>query len=251
MIEAGSLTIAAFFVGFLVGLTGVGGGAIMTPLLIIVFSVQPVVAIATDLIFATITKSASVVVHVKNSSVHWGLARAMWKGSVPGAILGSLFLVFVGGGFTLILTTFLIFVLLATAVSMLRTPKRLLESNWRPSPVVSGAGLGFSVATTSIGAGALGMAILRNRIGDANPRLLVGTDVVHAIPITVIAGLTYGSAGLVDAQLLLTLLIGSIPGVFLGAALTGKMPTTMLRKALGSVILVAALGLILKTMDVI
>lgn len=248
MLEQLPLIIVAVVVGLLVGLTGVGGGAIMTPVLIVFFSIQPVVAIATDLVFATLTKLVSTLVHSGQGSVNWMAAREIWRGSIPGAITGILVVLTVGSMFDAVLTTLLVLVLVYTSYSMFRSKGasgRLFDS--KSSTSAGGAFIGFAVATTSVGAGALGMALLRAKLGDRNPKQLVGTDIVHAIPVALVAGSTYAFAGFMDIELLLVLLAGSIPGVLVGSLLVGRIDASWLRKFLGAVLLVAAAGILLKT----
>jgi uncharacterized protein len=242
------LILAAAVVGVLVGLTGVGGGAIMTPVLIIFFSVQPVVAIATDLVFATITKLISTFVHAGHGSVDWRTARELWRGSIPGVLIGVFLVLLVGFQFEEILSGLLVLILLFTGYSLIRSgglsSKRLKGSI---GTAVASGFIGFSVAVTSVGAGALGMALLRAKLGDGNPRQLVGTDVVHAIPIALIAGSTYAFAGFVDIQLLVLLLLGSIPGAVTGSLFARRVDAGSLRTLLGAVLLVAAAGIAMKS----
>jgi hypothetical protein len=242
--------VSAFFVGALVGLTGVGAGAVMTPLLILVFSVSPAVAIATALVFATVTKLFSAAVHLRRDSVDWAAARSIWKGSIPGVFSGIAVVVYVGVQFDFLLTLFLALVIISTSLSMLR-PVRF-EGRAKGLSSLFGRGfIGFSVATTSVGAGALGMVLLRRQIGDESPKKLVGTAIVHSIPIALIAGLTYGAGGLVDLELLLVILLGSIPGALLGSRFTDRVRPEFLRKVLAIVLLVAAGALLRNLMGAI
>jgi uncharacterized protein len=154
-----------------------------------------------------------------------------------------------GLSFDFVLTTLLFLVLLYTSYSLLRSSGvsgRLFDSPAKTT--TSGVFIGFAVATTSVGAGALGMALLRAKLGDQNPRQLVGTDIVHAIPIALIAGSTFAFAGFMDLELLLLSLAGSIPGVLLGSLLVGKIDAPLLRRILGVVLAVAAVGVLLKVL---
>ena len=249
MFEQLPLVLAAAAVGLLVGLTGVGGGAIMTPVLIIFFTAQPVVAIATDLLFATITKLVSTLVHSRQGSVNWKAASDIWRGSIPGVLIGILVVLTVGSQFDFVLTTLLVLVLIYTSYSMLRSsgaPGTRFDS--KVGTAAGGGFIGFAVATTSVGAGALGMALLRAKLGDQNPRQLVGTDIVHSIPIALIAGSTYAFAGFMDFELLMWMLVGSIPGVLAGSFLTAKIDAGWMRKFLGGVLALAAAGVLIKAL---
>lgn len=236
------IVLTAFFVGGLVGITGVGGGAVMTPALIIFFGMPPVVAIATDLVFATITKLVASIIHSKAGSVDWTVAKRIWFGSIPGTVIGIGLLIYLANEFVLAINILLFLLLVITAVSMLvsigvsKTPSNRL-------PIIGGGFIGFAVATTSVGAGAMGMALLRSFMGDGDPKKLVATDIVHAIPIALIAGVSYFFAGFFDWGLLVNLLIGSLPGVVIGSMLVAKINASYLRKLLAVVLLMAAIGI--------
>lgn len=245
----------ALAVGVLVGLTGVGAGAAMTPALVGIFGVPLPVAIATDLIFATITKAIGVFVHGRAGQVDWRLAKRLWVGSIPGVAVGSILLI---GFVTVDQTRWLLWLLLAfvlfTSVTLLLRGFRPTRSKVR-NPAVSsgrwlgplgGAGIGLGVSLTSVGAGVLGMALLvKLSPQDTPPQRLVASDLVHAIPIALIAGTSYAFSGLVDLHLLLELIIGSTPGVIVGAAASGKIPPRALNVMLG--VFLATLSLVLVT----
>ena len=237
-----AIVLTAFFVAGIVGLTGVGGGAVMTPVLILGFGIEPVVAIATDLIFATVTKLVASVLHSKSGSIDWGVAKKIWRGSIPGTFIGILLLVYLANEFVLAVSLLLAALLMITAVSMVVSIGVVKRSNNR-LPLLGGGFIGFAVATTSVGAGAMGMALLRSLIGDKDPRRLVGTDIIHAIPIALIAGVSYSFAGFFDFSLLLNLLLGSLPGVVIGSMFVSKINASLLRKILAVVLMVAAIGI--------
>jgi len=251
------LVAVSLAVGILVGLTGVGAGAIMTPVLVGFFGVSLPVAIATDLIFATITKLVGVPFHHRNGSINWPIARNLWLGSIPGTIIGVIVVVFFASrGDTQWLMWPLVAVVFITAVTLgLRAirphgdssnsePHRELHPALGPA---GGFGVGSAVALTSVGAGALGMALLvRLAPPGVKPRELVGTDLVHAIPIALIAGAAYGAAGLVSLPLLVTLLIGSLPGVVLGSLWSARAPSRFLYALLALVLLTAGVFVLLK-----
>ena len=236
------IVLIAFLVGGLVGITGVGGGAVMTPVLILLFGIPPVVAIATDLVFATMTKLVASVIHSKAGSIDWSAAKRIWKGSIPGTLLGILLLVYLANEFVFVINILLALLLVVTAVSML-VSIGVSKSSRNRLPIAGGGFIGFAVATTSVGAGAMGMALLRSLIGDRDPKKLVGTDIVHAIPIALIAGVSYFFAGFFDLGLLANLLLGSIPGVVFGSLVVSKINAVYLRKLLAVVLIVAAIGI--------
>lgn len=236
------IVLTAFLVGGLVGITGVGGGAVMTPVLILFFGIPPVVAIATDLVFATITKLVASVIHSKAGSIDWAVAKRIWRGSLPGTLFGILLLVYLANEFVFVINILLALLLIVTAVSMLISVG-VSKSSGNRLPVIGGGFIGFAVATTSVGAGAMGMALLRSLIGDKDPKKLVGTDIVHAIPIALIAGVSYFFAGFFDAGLFANLLLGSIPGVVIGSLVVSKINAVYLRKLLAVVLIIAAIGI--------
>lgn len=245
---AGTLT------GFVVGLTGVGGGALLTPILLIFFGVSPTTAIATDLWFAAITKLVGARVHHTNGNVDWQVAKRLWLGSLPMALL-IVVIVSLGAQVAKVdwLTKAIGVVVLITAIGLLVAPKLVAYARGRriaqperfkaiqlASTVVSGSGVGLCVALTSVGAGALGSVMLLYLYPlRMTPHRLVATDIVHAIPLAVVAGLGYLFAGMVDWRMLVSLLAGSIPAVLLGSMLVGKIPGRGVQVALALVLLAA------------
>jgi uncharacterized protein len=251
---AGALT------GFVVGLTGVGGGALMTPILLIVFGVSPTTAIATDLWFAAITKLAAVRVHHANGHVDWQVAKRLWVGSLPMALL-IVVVVSMGAQVAKVdwLTQAIGVVVLITAIGLLAAPRLATYArNRRVSQpmkfkalqpaltVVSGAVLGLCVALTSVGAGALGSVMLLYLYPlRMTPHKLVATDIVHAIPLAIVAGIGYLFAGMVDWLMLASMLAGSIPAVLVGSVLAGKITGRWIQVALALVLGVAGVKVLL------
>ncbi len=245
---AGALT------GFVVGLTGVGGGALMTPILLIFFGVSPTTAIATDLWFAAITKLVGARVHHTNGNVDWQVTKRLWLGSLPMALL-IVVIVSLGAQVAKVdwLTKAIGIVVLITAIGLLVAPKLVAYARGRrigqperfkaaqPAlTVMSGGVLGLCVALTSVGAGALGSVMLLYLYPlRMAPHRLVATDIVHAIPLAVVAGLGYLFAGMVDWWMLASLLVGSIPTVLLGSLLAGKIQGRAVQLALALVLMVA------------
>lgn len=251
---AGALT------GFVVGLTGVGGGALMTPILLLFFGVPPQTAVATDLWFAAITKTVALPLHQRGDRVDWQVARRMWAGSLPASVaMVTLVAAGVATGKIAWLSTAVGVAVLVAAIGLLLAPvlqgharaRRIAEperfKSRQPSlTVMAGAVLGALVSLTSVGAGALGttlmLAIYPLRM---TPQRLIATDIAHAIPLAVVGGSGYLIAGLVDGRMLLSMLAGSVPAVLLGSVLAARLSATWLRGALALVLALAALKTLL------
>lgn len=252
--------LAGLGVGLVVGLTGVGGGALMTPILVLIFGVAPATAVGTDLWFAAVTKMFGGAVHHRRGSVDWPVLRLLCMGSLPAAAL-TLYGLHRSGASQMkqgLILDLLGAVLMLTAGAMVfkrqthALGKRLrinaAERLRRVQPaltVLAGAVLGLLVTLTSVGAGALGAAMLVYlypvRMTSAR---LVGTDIVHAIPLTLLAGSGHALMGHVDVGLLGQLLAGSIPGVLIGSTLGSKAPERLLRRAIALVLVLVGLKLV-------
>jgi uncharacterized membrane protein YfcA len=254
------LILAGFLVGVLVGLTGVGGGALMTPLLLLIFGVAPVTAIGTDLWFAAITKMAAGKMHHTKGLIDWYVLRYLWAGSLPASIIMILLM---RNGFVALDVSFLkmavAIAILITAMSMLFQKQlhglgkhlRISDAQhfkkWQPFlTVIAGVILGGLVTLTSIGAGAVGVVMLTYLYPlRLTPARLVATDIVHAIPLAMFAGMGHLFIGNIDFGLLGWLLIGSIPGVLIGATLSSKLPQAPLRKAIAAALSLVAIKLLI------
>jgi len=247
-------------IGFLVGLTGVGGGSLMAPLLILVFGFNPAVAVGTDLWFAAITKCFGGAMHRRFGSPDWQVIRRLAIGSVPAAIVTLLWLGLYKGGRldTEILLWLLGFVLLLTAV-LIPMKDRLIEPairvrntfgpnlrrNQMAATVIGGAFVGCLVALTSVGAGALVAAMLMIIYPlRLDTKSVVGTDIVHAIPLALVAAIGHSWLGNVDWMLLGQLLIGSVPGIIAGSFAAGRVNDKLVRYALAAMLGFTALKLI-------
>jgi uncharacterized membrane protein YfcA len=240
--------LAGFLVGVLVGFTGVGGGALMTPLLVFLFGIAPQTAIGTDLLFAAITKGFGGWVHGTRGSIDWLVLRRLSMGSLPAAILTLLLIRYFppDKGLKALLLPALGVALVLTSVAMLFQPRlhRLGQRLRTTAPdrfkgaqpgltVAAGVLLGFLVTLTSVGAGALGVVMLVYLYPyRLTPAKLVGTDIAHAIPLTLVAGLGHLSLGNVNFGLLGGLLLGSIPGIILGSRLSIKVNSRYVRNAI-------------------
>lgn len=252
-----SYILSGFLVGMLVGVTGVGGGSLMTPLLVFMFGFQPAVAVGTDLLFAAITKTSGVWVHHdKHGSVDWKVVGIMSIGSLPFAVI-TIFvikhLMSIGRETSGLITYSLGIALILTACALLirsyltRNTEREVENGsisrgrFRqmqiPATILTGAILGVLVTLSSVGAGAMGTIAILFLYPKMSTLKVVGTDLAHAIPLTAIAGIGHWSLGHVDFVLLGSLLIGSVPGIWIGSHLSARIPEKVLRPILASILL--------------
>jgi uncharacterized membrane protein YfcA len=243
--------VAGLLVGFVVGLTGVGGGSLMTPILLW-FGIPPTTAVGTDLLYAAFTKMGGVFVHHKKNNINWSITGWLSLGSVPAALLTLWILHRVKTDITAIndiIKYSLGWALLFTSVAVLFKKKLLVfsqkhagdkfhsESKTQNTLTVGiGILLGATVSLTSIGAGALGTVTLFFLYPLlATPRL-VGTEIAHAVPLTLVAGLGHATMGNLDLSLLGQLLMGSLPGIFIGSMLSEKVPDLFLRNAIAGML---------------
>ncbi len=241
---------SGFLVGGLVGLTGVGGGALMTPLLVLLFHFHPSTAVGTDLLYASATKSVGATVHGANRTVDWGITGRMALGSVPAtaatvALLYGLHLR--GDAASRLISTVLGATLLLTSVTLLfrRHIFAFAASHAiAPGPratavstVILGAVLGCLITLSSVGAGAIGVTVLIFLYPKMPVARIVGSDIAHAVPLTLIAGAGHWFMGSVDLGLLGSLLVGSIPGIILSSLLTARIPERLLRPILATTLL--------------
>ena len=248
--------LAGFGVGAIVGMTGVGGGSLMTPLLLTVFKLNPAVAIGTDLFFASITKTAGSVSHHNAGHVDWRITRLLLAGSIPASLatIGVMHFTGITKGWASALTFSLGIALLLTAVTVafkqvwqtlgVRLERWLPEHRKPLLTVLCGLLLGVLVSLSSIGAGAIGATLIMLLYPRLASHRIVGTDIAHAVPLTLVAGLGHASLGHVDWPLLSELLLGSIPGIWLGAQLTRKMPEKLVRALLCISLVTAGLKVI-------
>ena len=240
-------------VGVLVGLTGVGGGSLMTPLLILLFGIHPTTAVGTDLLYASATKTVGTGVHGFKRTVQWGIVWRLALGSVPATAI-TLWVLSQqakhAASINPLITTALGWALIATAIAILfrkTIVDFVLKRTGELEPgrvtwltVLLGAILGVLVSLTSVGAGALGMTVLLILYPKMDVAKLVGSDIAHAVPLTLLAGLGHWMIGGVDWGLLVSLLCGSIPGIIIGSLLAARTPDGVLRPLLaGTLALVA------------
>lgn len=264
-------TVSGLFVGFLVGLTGVGGGSLMTPLLVFLFGFKPAVAVGTDLLFAAITKTGGVWVHHgKHNSVDWKIVGCLSMGSLPASAVTLYMLknltaagTEISGMITYSLGIALILTACALLVrsAMLQWSKKMgqidddrsTEDNAArfkrfhvPVTMLVGIVLGVLVTLSSVGAGALGTVALLFLYPKMTTVKIVGTDLAHAIPLTAVAGLGHFGLGNVDLVLLGSLLMGSLPGIWIGSHLSAKIPEKVLRPILATLLLLIGVKFVLQ-----
>jgi hypothetical protein len=246
-------TISGFGVGLLVGLTGVGGGSLMTPLLILLFGIHPTTAVGTDLLYAAVTKSAGSAVHGLNRTVDWRIVRRLAAGSVPMTIVTIACLSYFdikGDGARHLIGGVLAFALLITAITLIfrnriaayYAPRMsaLSDSQIAALTTVTGGVLGILVSITSVGAGAIGVTALVLLYPKVPIRQIIGSDIVHAVPLTLVAGIGHWLLGSVDWQIFTALVLGSIPGILVGSYAAARFPERALRIILALTLLAVA-----------
>jgi hypothetical protein len=245
-------------VGLLVGMTGVGGGSLMTPLLTLLFGVPPSVAVGTDLAFAAITKSAGTLTHRIRNTVHWDIVKLLCYGALPAALLATLWLKQFGAlspEMGKLIRYSIACSVLLTVVALLFKGKMLAWLNAHPerqlqgralavATVVSGFVLGLLVTISSIGAGAIGATLLVMMYPRLTPAEVAGTDIAYAVPLTAVAAFAHWYLGSINWSLLLMLLIGSVPAITLGSWLARSMPERFLRGLLAMTLTAVAAKLI-------
>ncbi len=259
---------AGALVGLIIGLTGVGGGSLMTPILVLGFGIAPAIAVGTDLLYAALTKCSGVFFHHKNRTVDWKVVFLLGAGSVPSSIVTILLLedlkktgfnyediILVTLGIMLVLTAFIILIK-SRLIAFIQTNHsdkfivRLIK-NYRPFiTILCGCMLGCVVTVSSVGAGAIGSALLFLLYPRKPSIAIVGTDIAHAVPLTAIAGMGHLHFGSVDFNLLLGLLTGGVPAIYLGSFLGKKLPDTVLRPLIAMLLLAMGVRLILTQPDV-
>jgi hypothetical protein len=242
-------TLSGFLVGMLVGLTGVGGGSLMTPLLVLLFGIHPATAVGTDLLYAAATKSVGTAVHGFNKSVDWRVVGRLATGSVPATTVTGLLLYWLGAGgqgSSRLISFVLGIAVLITAVLLLGRTWLLAYFGPRLNPdgpkhahtltILTGVVLGVLVTLSSVGAGALGVTALFLMYPRMPASRIVGSDIAHAVPLTLLAGAMHWLIGSVDWHLLGSLLSGSIPGIIVGSIIAVRVPDRVVRPALACVL---------------
>lgn len=259
--------VAGLLVGVAVGLTGVGGGSLMTPLLILVFGFAPASAVGTDLLYAAGTKGFGTWLHGRQQTVDWKVVGLMASGSLPAAVLTVICLYFVGikpWVQELMVVTLCAAMIVTALLTLLRgrldafvRRRGLLESGdrrrrlvaWRPTvTVIGGVLLGVLVSLSSVGAGVLGTTMLLILYPRTQAVRIVGTDIAHAVPLTLVAGLGHLTLGTTDLGVLAFLLMGSLPGIFFGTRLASRLPDRSLRPIISVLLILVAISMLWKTL---
>ena len=249
--------LSGLFVGLLVGQTGVGGGSLMTPLLVLLFGIHPATAVGTDLLYASATKSVGTLVHGLGHTVQWRIVRRLASGSLPGTALGLVILsqldtssagqmrwVSVTLGVMLIVTAMSLFFRTRLLAVLGPTLDSLSPKHQFTLTVATGFTLGLLVTLTSVGAGALGVTALLLLYPRERLPVIVGTDIAHAVPLTLMAGAGHWWLGSVDVVLLTGLLCGSIPGIIIGSWLATRMPETVIRPILAATLVLVGIKIV-------
>lgn len=247
---------SGFGVGFLIGLTGVGGGSLMTPLLILLFGIHPATAVGTDLLYACVTKTGGGLVHAFHRTIDWKIVGRLALGSVPASILTltALYVLKINSEATKhLITQILGPALILTAFSLIfRQPLlRFYSQRFQGlSPemthrltIITGAVLGALVTLSSVGAGALGVTILIVLYPTLPVARIVGSDIAHAVPLTFVSGIGHWMLGSNDMSMLASLLVGSLPGIVIASSLAPRWPERVLRFLLAGVLILVAIRL--------
>jgi uncharacterized membrane protein YfcA len=243
-----SYVVSGFAVGLLVGLTGVGGGSLMTPLLTLLFGINPTVAVGTDLAFASITKTAGTFAHRYRGTVHWDIVKRLCIGALPAAVVATLTLKQFGAldqEIGLIIRYSIAGSVLLTVVALLfrsrmqawinAHPEKQLQGNALVgATIAAGAILGALVTVSSIGAGAIGATLLVLLYPRLSPAEIAGTDIAYAVPLTAIAAFGHWWLGSIHWELLAMLLLGSVPGITIGSLAARAVPEKILRVLLAT-----------------
>lgn len=249
--------LSGFGVGFVVGLTGVGGGSLMTPLLVLVFGFHPATAVGTDLLYASITKTCGTAVHHIGRTVEWAVVGWLGAGSLPASLLTLLLLsrqLHNSSAVASLISYVLGYALILTALSLLFRRRilalaHMLSLHRRPrreaaATVLLGALLGVLVSLSSVGAGAIGVTMLVLLYPHLPIVRIIGSDIAHAVPLTLVAGLGHLAVGTVDVSLLASLLTGSLPGIALGSVIARRAPERALRLLLAALLALVGIRLV-------
>jgi uncharacterized membrane protein YfcA len=246
--------VVGLVVGMVVGLTGVGGGSLMTPALVFLFKIPVDVAVGTDLIFASLTKIFGVTAHSARGNVNWKIVGRLGAGSLPASVATILVMSQLkahGKPLDGIILPLLGVSLVATAAAVLLRKRilaaggerfQLTEQTANRFATVVGVVLGIMVTLTSVGAGAIGVAALMLLYPKIRGAEVVGSDLAHAIPLVTVAGLGHLQLGNIDYRLLVGLLLGSVPGIYIGSTVSNRLPEVMMRRILACVLLVMGIA---------
>jgi uncharacterized protein len=245
--------LSGFTVGLLVGMTGVGGGSLMTPLLILLFGIHPATAVGTDLLYAAATKTGGSLVHGLARSIHWPIVGRLACGSIPASVvtLSVLWLLNLDSALARsVINLVLCFALFLTAAALIfrnaimnryrRRFDQLRPEDTARATILVGIALGVLVSISSVGAGAVGVVALLLLYPQLPTARIIGSDIAHAVPLTLVAGTGHWIIGTVDWHLMGSLLAGSLPGIFIGSYLAVRVPEKALRLVLAATLIVVA-----------
>ncbi len=251
-------SISGFGVGMLVGMTGVGGGSLMTPLLILLFGIHPAIAVGSDLLYAAITKTCGTLIHGMSGTIEWRVVARLACGSVPmtaltlfllskldlsGSVASALITIVLSGA---LFFTAAVLILRKQIVALYTTHIGELDPRRTALlTVLAGAVLGVLVSISSVGAGAIGVTALVLLYPRLPMATIVGSDIAHAVPLTLVAGLGHGLLGSTDWSLIGSLLIGSLPGIVVGSYVSTRVPDAVLRLTLAATLIVVGGKLVL------
>ena len=256
-----ALALGGLVAGLMVGLTGMGGAALVTPMLVLVFGIPPAAAVSSDVVAAAIMKPVGASVHIRNKSVHWGLVRWLSLGSIPGVLVGTLIFAKVlatSGADTTIRTWIGVVLIIALFAMLLKTyltarsskllgEQELLGTSMpvKMVPTVAlGLVVGLIVGMTSVGSGSLVVTVLLLIYPLLRPSVLVGTDLTAAVPMLIAGAIAHAGLGEIDVAVVVSLLIGQLPGVYLGARLSSRYDGRLLRYLLMVVLAATAIKLL-------
>ena len=253
---AWEIIIAGFFVGMMIGLTGMGGGSLITPVMIFIFGIQPVFAVGTDLVLSALTKTAGAITHIRLKNVNFRIAGTLLSGSVPGATVGLLFIRMASYFHLFSIDSFISYflgaVLIIVSAGLFYPSIWKFAERFKSSPDIRkknsvvrivGFGVGFAVSITSVGSGSIFVPfLLATYLLPVSQ--IVGIDVFHGAILTAVAGAGHFANGTVDFRLLLNLLAGSIPGVILGNKLSVSFPKRVMEIIPGSMLVVSGIKLL-------
>ena len=248
---------SGFVVGFLVGMTGVGGGSLMTPLLILLFGISPEKAVATDLIYASVTKTGGSIIHAINRTIDWRIVLRLASGSLPASLVTLATLHFIGldsAAANVVITKVLGVALVFTAIALIFRPwllnayvRRVGEIsiiNTTRYTIMTGAVLGTLVTISSVGAGAIGVTALIILYPNIPIVRIAGSDIAHAVPLTLIAGVGHLMGSAINPGTLISLLCGSLPGIMISSAFAPRLPDVALRLTLAVTLLLVSFRLL-------
>ena len=248
---------AGLAVGLLVGMTGVGGGSLMTPLLVLAFGFHPATAVGTDLLFAAVTKTVGTGVHGLSGTVNWRITGLLAAGSIPATlitvfVLGQVgvasprvtALIYLVIGVALVVTALAVILRVRIQAYALKHLGALAPERAAALTVLTGVILGVLVSLSSVGAGALGLTALVFLYPRQPIARLVGSDIAHAVPLTLIGGIGHWLLGSTDWGLLGALLLGSLPGIVIGSLVASRVPDAALRPILAATLLIVGLKML-------